>query len=212
MVRRRSRRQVEQDAAEDVGGQLLLSFALLEGLLPVGGGELEDAVARPGWEQAEQVPDVDERIELVETGAREKRDEAGVGHAAVVAADEDPVPTPGDLSTQVELGDVVVDGEPAVVEDQYLEIARSLERGMWIEFEGDDGQLAFAKLAWISPLRGTYLFTNRQGQKALSMTAEELAERFRADRARPVEAEPLLDRALTTVMGQIEGRLAAEPA
>jgi hypothetical protein len=102
--------------------------------------------------------------------------------------------------------------EPVVVDDQYLEIARSLDRGMWIEFEGDDGQLAFAKLAWISPLRGTYLFTNRQGQKALSMTAEELAERFRADRARPVEAEPLLDRALTTVLGQLEGRLAAEPA
>ncbi len=73
---------------------------------------------------------------------------------------------------------------PEVLDDEYLEIARSLERGMWIEFEGDDGQLAFAKLAWVSPLRGTYLFTNRQGQKALSMTAEELADRFRADRAR----------------------------
>ena len=68
---------------------------------------------------------------------------------------------------------------------------------MWIEFEADDGQLAFAKLAWVSPLRGTYLFTNRQGQKALSMTAEELAERFRNDRARLVEAEPLIDRAFT---------------
>ncbi|CAG1003057.1 hypothetical protein BURK1_03013 [Burkholderiales bacterium] len=102
--------------------------------------------------------------------------------------------------------------EPEALEDQFLEIARSLERGMWIEFEADDGQLAFAKLAWISPLRGTYLFTNRQGQKALSMTAEELAERFRADRARPVEAEPLLDRALTNVMGQLESRLAPEPA
>jgi hypothetical protein len=97
--------------------------------------------------------------------------------------------------------------EPAIVEDQYLEIARSLERGMWIEFEADDGHLAFAKLAWVSPLRGTYLFTNRQGQKALSMTAEELAERFRADRARPVEAEPLLDRALSNVMGKMESRL-----
>jgi len=102
--------------------------------------------------------------------------------------------------------------EPEVLEDQYLEIARSLERGMWIEFEADDGQLAFAKLAWVSPLRGTYLFTNRQGQKALSMTAEELAERFRADRARPVEAEPLLDRALTTVMGQLEERLPQPPS
>ena len=91
-----------------------------------------------------------------------------------------------------------------VIDDDYLEIARSLERGMWIEFESDDGQLAFAKLAWVSPLRGTYLFTNRQGQKALSMTAEELAERFRADRARLVEAEPLIDRAFTSMMSQLE--------
>jgi hypothetical protein len=94
--------------------------------------------------------------------------------------------------------------EREVLDDDYLEIARSLERGMWIEFEADDGQLAFAKLAWVSPLRGTYLFTNRQGQKALSMTAEELAERFRADRARLVEAEPLIDRAFSSMMTQIE--------
>ena len=75
---------------------------------------------------------------------------------------------------------------------------------MWIEFEDDNGQLAFAKLAWISPLRGTYLFTNRQGQKALSMTAEELAERFRSDRSRLVEAEPLIDRAFGSMMQQID--------
>ena len=80
----------------------------------------------------------------------------------------------------------------------------SLERGMWVEFEGEDGQLAFAKLAWVSPLRGTYLFTNRQGQKAVSLTADELAERFRNDRARLVEAEPLVDRAFTSMIASIE--------
>ena len=90
--------------------------------------------------------------------------------------------------------------EPEVIDDQFLEIAQDLERGAWIEFEADDGQLAFAKLAWISPLRGTYLFTNRQGLKALSMNAEELAERFRTERARLVEAAPLIDRALGSVM------------
>ena len=97
-----------------------------------------------------------------------------------------------------------VEAQREVIADDYLEIARSLERGMWIEFEADDGHLAFAKLAWVSPLRGTYLFTNRQGQKALSMTAEDLAERFRADRARVVEAEPLIDRAFTSMITQIE--------
>jgi hypothetical protein len=100
---------------------------------------------------------------------------------------------------------------PEVIDDQFLEIAQSLERGMWIEFESEDGQLAFAKLAWISPLRGTYLFTNRQGQKALSMTAEELAVRFRDDQARLVEAEPLIDRAFGSMMTQI-GEKYPEPA
>jgi len=99
-----------------------------------------------------------------------------------------------------------IEPEREVIADDYLEIARSLERGVWIEFEADDGQLAFAKLAWVSPLRGTYLFTNRQGQKALSMTAEDLADRFRADRARVVEAEPLIDRAFTSMISQIEDK------
>jgi len=100
---------------------------------------------------------------------------------------------------------------PALIDDEYLEIARNLERGVWVEFESEGGQLAFAKLAWVSPLRGTYLFTNRQGQKAMSMTAEELADRFRADRARLVEAEPLLDRALTSVISNMSQQI-VEPA
>ena len=104
-----------------------------------------------------------------------------------------------------------VEEVPEVIDDQFLEIAQSLERGMWIEFEDEDGQLAFAKLAWVSPLRGTYLFTNRQGQKALSMTAEELAERFRSDHARLVEAEPLIDRAFGSMMSQIDQKY-PEPA
>jgi hypothetical protein len=105
-----------------------------------------------------------------------------------------------------------VEPEPEVLDDEYLEIARSLDRGMWIEFEAEDGQLAFAKLAWVSPLRGTYLFTNRQGQKALSMTAEELAERFRHDQARLVEAEPLIDRAFSNMMTQMNDKFADVPA
>src|SRR5439155_19546354 len=102
--------------------------------------------------------------------------------------------------------------EPEVLQDRFAEVAGSLERGMWVEFEGEDGQLAFAKLAWVSPLRGTYLFTNRQGQKAVSLTADELAERFRNDRARLVEAEPLIDRAFTSMMASLEERFGEQPA
>ncbi|HKW80835.1 MAG TPA: DUF1631 family protein, partial [Casimicrobiaceae bacterium] len=107
---------------------------------------------------------------------------------------------------------------PEPVQDHFAEIAATLDRGMWVEFEGEDGQLAFAKLAWVSPLRGTYLFTNRQGQKAVSLSADELADRFRNDRARLVEAEPLVDRAFTSMMASFEekfagdGGLAEQPA
>ncbi|HSS70404.1 MAG TPA: DUF1631 domain-containing protein [Casimicrobiaceae bacterium] len=104
--------------------------------------------------------------------------------------------------------------EPSVevVQDRYAELASTLERGMWIEFEGEDGQLAFAKLAWVSPLRGTYLFTNRQGQKAVSLTADELADRFRNDRARLVEAEPLVDRAFMSMMASFEEKFGEQTA
>ena len=83
---------------------------------------------------------------------------------------------------------------------------------MWVEFEDDDGQLSFAKLAWVSPLRGNYLFTNRQGQRAVSMTAEDLAVQFRSNRARLVEAEPLIDRAFSRVMSELTDRFELETA
>jgi len=44
------------------------------------------------------------------------------------------------------------------------------------------------------------------------MTAEELAQRFRSDKARLVEAEPLVDRAFTSVLSQFDGQAAAVAA
>src|SRR5688572_18247744 len=104
----RSRSLREQHAPENVGGQLFLSFALLEGLFPVGGSELENAALGPGREQAEKVADVAERLDAMEPGAGEQRDEARVGDAAIVTPDEEPVSTPEDLPAEVELADVVV--------------------------------------------------------------------------------------------------------
>jgi hypothetical protein len=147
--------------------------------------------------------------------AAERSPTAAVAEAAKVQAEMAKAAGDTTLAAKAEaLAEAMTDAVPepiepgrAIIDDDYLEIARSLERGMWIEFEADDGHLAFAKLAWVSPLRGTYLFTNRQGQKALSMTAEELAERFRNDRARLVEAEPLIDRAFTSMLSQMEDKM-----
>jgi hypothetical protein len=143
-----------------------------------------------------------------------------VAEAAAAAADE--ATAKGDSETAAKaraLAEAMAPAPPPppepvveIVQDRFAELAASLERGMWIEFEGEDGQLAFAKLAWVSPLRGTYLFTNRQGQKAVSLTADELADRFRKDRARLVEAEPLVDRAFVSMMASLEEKFGEEPA
>jgi hypothetical protein len=144
-----------------------------------------------------------------------------VAEAAAAAAEE--AHAKGDVETAAKaraLAEAMAPAPPPpppeplveVVQDHFADLAATLERGMWIEFEGEGGQLAFAKLAWVSPLRGTYLFTNRQGQKAVSLTADELADRFRNDRARLVEAEPLVDRAFVSMMASLEERFGEQPA
>ena len=107
----------ERDPPEDIGGQALLSVLLLEGLLPGGRGELEDAALRPVLEEAEQVAEVGPGLDAVELAAGEQGHEDRVDAGALVAAEEEPVFAAEDLAPQVLLGDVVVQRQPAVVEE-----------------------------------------------------------------------------------------------
>src|SRR5687767_7793933 len=86
----------ERDGAEDVGGEALLCLWLLESLLPEGRGELEEAVLGPPAQEAE---------------------DDGVDAGALVAAEEQPVFPSEDLAAEVTLGDIVLEGEAAVVEE-----------------------------------------------------------------------------------------------
>src|SRR5215213_10317450 len=81
-------------AAEDVVGETLLSVLVLEGLLPVGGRELEDSTARPARQEAEEVAEVGPGLDAVELAAGQQGDEGDVDDGAVVAAHEQPVLPP----------------------------------------------------------------------------------------------------------------------
>jgi hypothetical protein len=73
-----------------------------------------------------------------------------------------------------------------------------MQRGTWIEYRQDDGTPLRAKLFWISPLKGLYLFTNRLGQRAISITAEGLEhESCAAAKSRLVDDAPLVERAVS---------------
>ena len=161
-------------------------------------GKLRARLADAEWKPAER-----ERFmsELVECHARAV---TATGPAPTAAA---PAPLTGALAAPLGDGGGPLADEPD--HDQYHELAESMARGMWVEFTEESGVLVFAKLSWVSPLRGKYLFTHRNGLKAFSLTREELAQRFRDDTARPVESEPLLDRAFSDVMSRLSAQVGA---
>jgi hypothetical protein len=83
--------QAEGRPPEDVGVETLLSVAILQGLLPVERGEVQNAANGPAREEAEEVAEIGPGLDVVELAAREQGDEGGVDFSGVVAADEEPV-------------------------------------------------------------------------------------------------------------------------
>ncbi len=86
--------------------------------------------------------------------------------------------------------------------DRELRLARSLELGTWVEFESFLGTRKTLRLSWISQLRGVYLFTNRQGENAMTLAPASLAEHLRKGTARVLNQAPLTDRAVAHLLAR----------
>ena len=76
---------------------------------------------------------------------------------------------------------------------QQLEL---LERGVWLNFIQANDAVARYKLAWVSPKRTRYIFTNRQGHDAFSISGEELVGKFRSGVVTQIVSDSVVDRAL----------------
>ncbi|MBI5041151.1 MAG: DUF1631 domain-containing protein [Gammaproteobacteria bacterium] len=100
---------------------------------------------------------------------------------------------------EITLGDEDNDSQQ-LVEDEFVERVRGLKQGMWVEFTQDDGSNLRAKLTWVSPVTGVYLFTNRQGLKACDKTLQGLAAELRRGSARVLDDAPLFDRAVSSMI------------
>jgi exonuclease VII small subunit len=93
---------------------------------------------------------------------------------------------------------------PAEPVDQHSQSVTDLREGDWLEFRDDDDGRSQAKLSYVSPLKGTYLFVNRQGAKVGEYSLYQLAREFRTGRAVVLEAVPLLDRAMSSLVGTLK--------
>jgi len=83
----------------------------------------------------------------------------------------------------------------------------NLARGTWVEFSGEAAEAWRARLTWISPNKGVYLFTNpASAHRATSISPEALAEKMRLGEARVLDAAPLVGRAVGSMLSGLRTR------
>lgn len=118
------------------------------------------------------------------------------------------MPDPQVDSEEIVIGDVIgqdqLSLEGSADEGHTEKLVRQLKRGTWIEFTLDDKSTLRAKLAWVSPLRGTYLFTNRLGERAVSINAAGLAQKLKDGNAKIVDSVALIDRAVSCLFDRLQ--------
>ena len=79
----------------------------------------------------------------------------------------------------------------------------NLQRGTWVEFAGAGANVR-ARLTWISPNKGVYLFTNPlSSAAAVSISPEALAEQMRMGEARMLDDAPLVERAVDSMLASL---------
>jgi hypothetical protein len=92
-----------------------------------------------------------------------------------------------------------------LVHDEHTRLVASLKEGAWVELRTQEQQWQPARLSYISPVKGIFLFVNRQGCKVGEYSLVQLAREFRSGRAAVLDSVPLFDRAMTSLVGVLKG-------
>ncbi|WP_373510257.1 DUF1631 domain-containing protein [Thiocapsa sp.] len=137
-------------------------------------------------------PDQASDLEIVATSSPEVPPEVSAP-ATALALDEEPAANADSRSIT----------NSAAPEDEYSAIAKSLEVGDWVEFQSFRGTRKTLRLGWVSKYRGVNLFTNRQGDNALTLATTSLAGHLRKGTAQVLSPDPLTDRAVAQVFEQV---------
>ncbi len=148
---------------------------------------------------------VDSHAAAVKSGLR--------GLAALPAATEPEAPEPAEIAREVvPAGEIRVEEirlrtprGKAPVRNVFTRtgIWTNLQRGTWVEFTGAAASVR-ARLTWISPNKGVYLFTNPLSSvAAVSISPEALAEQMRKGEARVLDDAPLVERAVDSMLANL---------
>ena len=91
--------------------------------------------------------------------------------------------------------------------DDFDEIARGFDRGMWFDFFNAQGQSHRCRLTWISPKRTRFLFTNREGFDAFVRSEREVTDLLRMGLLRQLSQEPIVARAIDQILAEPAGQV-----
>jgi len=150
-------------------------------------------------------PDDDDRflsLDYEETAASEPVSES-VPQPPVEPEEEQPR-VPAATATEAMPQGTGEDSAGVASEDPYIERAQSLQIGAWVEFQSFRGTRKALRLNWVSEFRGVMLFTNRQGENALTLATTSLAQHLRKRTARILSPDRLTDRAVAKLLGKEE--------
>jgi hypothetical protein len=156
----------------------------------------EDEFKRARRTGVARIQFTDRGVEIEEINARQPQS-VGVTPAADVVA------TASNSSNVA--ADVSGDDEPA---DAVSAEVSNLKRGAWVEFVQAGGEKIRAKLSWISPLKGVFLFTSPGVNEALSVSPDALQRQLRLGEARLIEESSLIDRAVGRMVNSFAGATA----
>lgn len=85
-----------------------------------------------------------------------------------------------------------------------LDSVDDLKPGTWVEFRHHGNETLQARLKWISPSKHTYLFTDRQGKRAVTMPVDQLESAFKLGSVRVLDEAPLVDRAVDNMLESLK--------
>ena len=143
-------------------------------------------------------------VEIEEIVAQKNGDLAITSEAAISGSGQEIV-----HAAFLEASDTAPNANSSVDFDITVLPAVELKRGTWVEFIHEGGVKVRAKLTWISPLKGVYLFTNPSAtEEALSVAPDALQAQFRRGVARIIEESSLIDRAVNRIVNSLSGAAA----
>ncbi|MDR3444745.1 MULTISPECIES: DUF1631 domain-containing protein [unclassified Dyella] len=167
---------------------------------------IERALRRGLANVAFQESDIDRLLAQLHTYYRHQLGEA-VSEAEVQAVEESTtLPIPESIQpiaeSEAELSRSEPEPEPAM-DTPEMQLVAELKPGTWLEFVTGPETIERAKLSWISPMSGRYLFVNRRGLKVADYAPHELAQALASATARVLESSALFDRALDAIVGRL---------